>query len=525
MGEQSGLPEIKYAPWPGFQVKFIMSPATYRLLAGEAGPGKSFILIWESQFDYDVPVGEPPKKMWEVFNYTSLIVRKERTQMEKLKMIATPYLEALGYNWYGNPDNFFCRKKTNAKVHFGSLQYDDSYMKYQGWSIHDLRIDEITQFQRQALVQLMGWVRADTAGVRRRISASANPDGPGLDWVKKDWHIECPCDRHNGKNKLFWKDGQGDVVGADYEGLKTSWHFIPCSRKGSYFEHIEEQNDTKGQYENDLMTLHGGKDSAGFRAYGKGCWEVAKSALFGEARKEVHVVPDNWLPTRFNWFGLGGHDHATSPVGDACAFVRLLVNEHKDVIVDDIDLGWGLGVVQQAAVFAHMHMNCKVNVTGRDSFAKNQGGESKSIADQFLNEPKAAGVPPILFQAAGIDERTICSMVRSGLKAAIEGTHGAIFFRERCLIVLEDLMALVADPKKGFEGWIDQRTTIEWKGIKSRQYHRDGMSAFLHALSWVWHNDVKDYVESVPGSTRRRTNIEKRNKETQEESCSVVYEI
>jgi len=41
----------------------------------------------------------------------------------------------------------------------------------------------------------------------------------------------------------------------------------------------------------------------------------------------------------------------------------------------------------------------------------------------------------------------------------------------------------------------------------------------------VWHNDVKDYVESVPGSTRRRTNIEKRNKETQEESCSVVYEI
>jgi hypothetical protein len=513
---------LEYKPWPGFQEEFIYSTADYRLLGGEAGPGKSFILIWDSQFDYDVPPGSPPKKMWEVYNYTSLIVRKERTQMEKLKMIATPYLEALGYRWYGNPDNFYCRKESNAKVHFGSLQYDDSYMKYQGWSIHDLRIDEITQFHRQALVQLMGWARADTPGVRSRISATANPDGPGLDWVKQYWHINCPCDNpeHQGKNRLFYKDGNENIVDKDAPGLKTSWHFISCSRKGSYFEKMEKDTGTVGRYENSLMTLHGGKDSPGFRAYGKGCWEVAKSSLFPELDKDVHLVPDNWLPARFNWFGLGGHDWASSPIGDAAAFVRLLVNENKDVIVDDIELVWGCGVVQQAQIFAPIHRVCKVCVSGPDIFARNQGGESKSVADQFRSEPEDA---PIIFNAAEFDTKTISSMLRSGLRAAIEGQQGAIFIRNRCRRVFDDIQYLQADPKQNYEGWIDGRTVIEWKGKKG-QYHKDGLSAFFAALSWVWRNDVSDLVEKVPGSTRRQENIEKLTK-SQEEVCSVAYEL
>ena len=81
-------------------------------------------------------------------------------------------------------------------------------------------------------------------------------------------------------------------------------------------------------------------------------------------------------------------------------------------------------------------------------------------------------------------QHTIASILRTKIESARNGKQGAIFFRKRAKQVFDDACALQADPKKDFEGWIDQRITLKI-GPTKHQYHFDGFNAFLHALAWV----------------------------------------
>jgi hypothetical protein len=514
--------KIVYRPHPGFQCDFLQSPAENRLLGGEAGPGKSFILVFEAPYDWDG--GAEAKKVYQIPGYTSLIVRRESTQMEKLKEIAYPLYTSLGFEWHGTPNNFYHHPKYNSRIYLRSLQYDDSYQQFQGWSIHDLRIDEITQFNRVAIIRLMSWVRVvGVEGVRPRVSGTANADGQGLDWVKKEWRINCPCEDCGGKNEVFWKDENGNVVDEKVPGLKTSWHFISAKKRGSYLEDSEKKAGKAGKYEASLSTIYGGRTSAGFRALGKGCWEVGQSSHFPEANKDYHLIPDDFLP-RGNWVGIGGHDWATSENGDAFAYVRILVNEFKDVIVDDFVIGWGCTAKEQARKFLRMYLKCAITASGKDTFSHGQAGQVRSIADQFLQlgktpEEVAEGLVKIQLVQSNVIPSALCGIVRAGLKAAIENRQGAIYIRNRCVRIFDDLVALRTDDKDK-EIWDrTQRITIDWQR-ESHQYHFDAMHAFFHALTYAYHTPKLPPMPEHVSEFRKKSMERAARAEVQEYNCA-----
>lgn len=73
---------------------------------------------------------------------------------------------------------------SGAKIYFGSMPNTTSFVRYQGLSFAFIGFDELTHFTQQEYEYLISRNRADGAGVRVYIRATANPGGIGHGWVK-----------------------------------------------------------------------------------------------------------------------------------------------------------------------------------------------------------------------------------------------------------------------------------------------------------------------------------------------------
>lgn len=500
---------IQYGLYPGFQQEALFSFADFLLVAGEAGPGKSFWLVFEAPYDYREG---PVKKLYEIPNYTSLIIRKESTQMEKLRLMATPIYTKLGFVWHGQPANCFVHPEFNSKIYFRGLQYDDSYLQFQGWDIHDLRIDEITQFNRVALITLFSWVRSAIPAILPRVRATANAVGLGVEWVKQIWNIKCPCLEHKGRNQIFYRDQEFAEVEKVAPGPKFSFQFINAVKRGSFIEKVEKEQGQEGKYEAMLGMLHGGSKSPMFKALARGCWEVQKGAFWGEF-SSLHVIPDDLEFKGFNWVWGAGHDFATSDQGDACAMVLGRANDRKDVIIEGEAYFWGLGVEEQTIKFEDLYKKAAFAYSGYDIFAENQGGGTRTIAEQFrLNGFNFVMSRLVLKNAA--------SLVRSGLRATLyKREGGTLYIRARCKRLIEDFRLMIADIKDPDVWDIDYRVTIP----PDRRYHFDVFRAFTTYYCAVFGADMVAKEEGPMNPDRRQAIKEIEEKETADAmDCSYV---
>lgn len=146
-----------WRPLPGPQFMAYMSLADDTGYGGAAGGGKTDLMCGAALTQH----------------HQSLLMRREYTQMKGIVQRMTEMLG--GRDGYNGQDKIWRIPTTRRTVEFGSVPNLGDELNYQGRPRDLLGIDEATNFLRDQVVFLMGWVRTTKTGQRTRTINTFNP--------------------------------------------------------------------------------------------------------------------------------------------------------------------------------------------------------------------------------------------------------------------------------------------------------------------------------------------------------------
>lgn len=163
-----GTKELLWVPNEGPQTEAYNSPADELFYGGQAGGGKTDLLIGLAL----------------TAHRRSLVLRRTNKEADKL---VERFAEIIGHRngWNGQDDVWRIDGRT---IDIGGCQLENDKQKRKGIP-HDLKaFDEITDFSESQYVFITTWTRSTTPGQRTRIVATGNPPTrpEGL-WVIKRW--------------------------------------------------------------------------------------------------------------------------------------------------------------------------------------------------------------------------------------------------------------------------------------------------------------------------------------------------
>lgn len=196
-----------WVPNPGAQTQAYFSPADELFYGGQAGGGKTDLLIGLALNEHTV---------------SRLFRRQHNDRQAMVDRMAAILGTRDGYN---GSDHVWRVPKSDKIVRFGALSEPNAWERYQGDPTDLKGWDEITQFLKTEYTTVNAWLRTVKKGQRTRIVAAGNPPvtAEGL-WVVEYWapwlDERHPRPANPGELRYFATvDGHEDVeVDADWRG-------------------------------------------------------------------------------------------------------------------------------------------------------------------------------------------------------------------------------------------------------------------------------------------------------------------
>lgn len=277
--QQVALPD--YAPSER-QYKFHISPAFETFFGGAAGPGKSTALCGEaisSCLRYpghrvfffrktlkNLRQGTLPAIMKQIGPYNALPDNMKAT---------LPDGRALTIK-YNSQDSIF-RFSNGSFIQFAYLNTTADIYNYSSIEIHELLIDELTQFTEEEYNFLKTRVRADD-NRPLRIKAASNPGDIGHNWVKERF-LESLDPNVTYVPEVPYEEVYEDPdTGEKYSRSRV---FIPAFVTDNPNKHIQVE------YKRNLNAI---KDPQLRLALLKGDWNTFMGRVYTEWDKDLHVI-------------------------------------------------------------------------------------------------------------------------------------------------------------------------------------------------------------------------------------------
>lgn len=159
---------LRWLPNPGPQTQAYMSEADELFYGGEAGGGKTDLLL-------GVALNGHVK---------ARIFRRMNSEVDGL---VERMIELMGDRHVKRNSPAYYRTREQI-IHFSGCQHEDDWSKYQGNPQDLFGFDEITNFTRKQYTTLIAWNRSTRPGQRVRVIATGNPPTkPEGMWVIQYW--------------------------------------------------------------------------------------------------------------------------------------------------------------------------------------------------------------------------------------------------------------------------------------------------------------------------------------------------
>jgi hypothetical protein len=223
---------MKFVPLPGPQTEAYLSKADVLLYGGQAGGGKSFLLMGLSSQEHR----------------RSIIFRREAGQTDGLEEAGKQIFGSDGFNGSDLEWSF----SDGRSVKLAGIKEPGDWNKHAGRERDFLGFDEAGEFLREQIASLLAWNRGPT-GQRCRVVLASNPprtaEGAWMiewfaPWLDETFHTPAkPGELRYAAmvdGKPVWQAGPGDVEieGELYRPL--SFTFIPAALKDNPFRDTPE---------------------------------------------------------------------------------------------------------------------------------------------------------------------------------------------------------------------------------------------------------------------------------------------
>lgn len=270
MGLQIQPVQVIWAPQSGPQHAFVNCPVFDVLFGGSRGGGKSDACLGDWLL-HAQKYGEGAR---------GLFLRKELPQLEEAIRRSKEIYFPAGAQWGEQAKRWTF--PNGAAINFRMLEREDDAEKYQGHSYTRIYGEELTNWASpRGLDRLKATLRS-SAGVPVGFRGSANPGGPGHQWVKVRYIDPAP----RGYKLLKDEGGQGRV----FIPSRLSDNKILTTADPGYADRLKSSGP-----------------EALVRAWLDGDWSIVEGAYFPWANDKHTVrpfrIPDEWLRFRSGDWG------------------------------------------------------------------------------------------------------------------------------------------------------------------------------------------------------------------------------
>lgn len=211
--------------------------------------------------------------------FNAVFFRKEMPQADDLVERAREVYGPMGGEWREQPRMF--RMPGGGRVRFRPLENTTDAQKYQGQNLSDVAVEEAGNYEDPAPIDMLFGALRSKSGVPVQMMLTANPGGPGQQWIKHRYIDPAPL-------------GMVPLTRKLPNGALHQYIYIP-SRVQDNRILLEKDPD----YINRLYLVG---SPALVRAWLEGDWGVVAGAFFPEFSIARHVVAPRELPMYWHRF-------------------------------------------------------------------------------------------------------------------------------------------------------------------------------------------------------------------------------